>query len=63
MAFPMTDARQAFQKIIDYCNDRWLEADEASATSYDAPGTKTGRLMAYNDVLQFARRMQADAGG
>ena len=63
MACPMTDARQAFQKIVDYCNDRWLEAEEAPATPYDAPGTKTGRKMAYNDVLQFARRMQADEKG
>ncbi len=56
------DARQAFQKIIDYCNERWIEAEDAPATSYDAPGTKSGRKMAYNDVLQYARRLRADKG-
>ena len=60
----MTDeTRQALQRIIDFCHDRWIEAEDAPATPYDKPGTQMGRKMAYNDVLQFAGRLLADGKG
>ncbi len=55
----MTDAHQPLQHIIEFCSDKWTEADRAPDQT---PDMKTGRKMAYNDVLQQARRMLADAG-
>ena len=51
------DARQKLQQVIDYCNDKWQEVDRASASDWPTPDVQTGRKMAYNDVLQHARKL------
>lgn len=51
------DARQKLQQVIDYCNDKWQEVDRAAAEDWPTPDVQTGRKMAYNDVLQHARKL------
>ncbi len=49
----MTDAdRSALKAIIDFCTDRWVEADREPASQYQPPGMLTGRKSANNDVLE-----------
>jgi hypothetical protein len=56
----MTDETHKLQKIIDYCNAKWVEADRPPDAAFPTPDVLTGKKMAYNDVLQFARRLLAD---
>jgi hypothetical protein len=56
----MTDDAQKIQKIIDYCNGKWIEAAEEPASAFPTKDMLTGKKMAYNEVLQFARRLLAD---
>ena len=58
--FPMTDDKHKIQKIIDYCNDKWVEANQPQASTWPTPDMQTGRKMAYNDVLQFARKLYSE---
>jgi hypothetical protein len=61
MALTMTpDAVLALQKIIDYCHEKWEEANRAPASDWPTPDMQTGRKMAYNDVLQHARKLRAE---
>ncbi len=53
----MTDDEHKIQKIIDYCNDKWVEANQPQPSTWPTPDMQTGRQMAYNDVLQFARKL------
>ncbi len=53
----MTDDKQTIQKIIDYCSDKWVEADQPRGSTWPTPEIRIGRKMAYNDVLQFARKL------
>ena len=55
--FRMTDDKQKIQKIIDYCTDKWVEADQPQGSTWPTPEIQIGRKMAYNDVLQFARKL------
>ena len=48
------DAILAVQKIMDYCHEKWLEADRAQG---ETPDMKTGRKVGYNHVLQYARKL------
>ena len=48
------DAILILQNIIDYCHDKWVEADRATD---ETPDLKTGRKMAYNHVLQHTREL------
>ena len=43
------------EDIIAYCNDRWIEADRASPSRFPTAEMLTGKKVAYNDVLQYAR--------
>jgi hypothetical protein len=49
------DIRHAMEQIIAFCNDKWIEADRASPSRFPTADTLTGKKMAYNDVLQYAR--------
>jgi hypothetical protein len=51
------DARQSLEKIISYCNGKWLEANQAPASAWPTPDMLTAKKMAYNDVLQYARTL------
>jgi hypothetical protein len=52
----MTDEHhQAIEQIIAFCNNKWLEADRASPSGFPTADMLTGKKMAYNDVLQYAR--------
>ncbi len=53
----MTDDKHKIQKIIDFCNDKWAEANQPQTSTWPTPDMQTGRKMAYNDVLQFARTL------
>ena len=59
----MTDEEHKIQKIIDYCNDKWVEANQPWASTWPTPDMQTGKKMAYNDVLQFARKLFIENGG
>jgi hypothetical protein len=48
------DAILAVQKIIDFCHEKWLDADRSGD---QPPDLKTGRKIGYNDVLQHARKL------
>ena len=58
-----TDAILVLNTLMDYCNDRWVEADRLPDGTFPTADMLTGKKMAYNDVLQFARRLQADIAG
>ena len=53
----------ALQRVIDYCHEQWEEANRSMPSGWPTPDMQTGKKMAYNDVLQFARRLLADAKG
>ena len=55
-------AGHTVQLIIDYCDSKWREADQATDTDWPPPDRLAGMKMAYNDVLHFARS-QSDACG
>ena len=48
------DAILAVQKIMDYCHEKWIEADRAQG---ETPDLKTSRKIGYNHVLQYARKL------
>ena len=59
----MTGDEQNIRKIIDYCDGKWIEAAEEPASAFPTRDMLTGKKMAYNEVLQFARKLLAgDAG-
>lgn len=57
------EAILALQRVIDYCHEQWEEADRPVTSGWPTPDMQTGKTMAYNDVLQFARTLLADAKG
>ena len=48
------DVHQAHRAIVEFCTGKWVEADRDAQLS---PDLKTGKKMAYNDVLQYARKL------
>lgn len=61
MAVFMTPASiLMLQKIMDHCHDRLDEACKTSGAPSSTPGVLTGKKMAYNDVLQYARKLLTD---
>jgi hypothetical protein len=55
------DAILTLQQIMDFCHDRWAEADKAPASDWPTPDMQTGKKMAFNEVLQYARRLLSEA--
>lgn len=55
--FPMTDDNHDIQQIIDYCDEKWVQANEPQGSTWPTPEMQLGRNMACNDVLQFARKL------
>jgi hypothetical protein len=53
----MTHDAKTLQHIMDYCDRKWAEANEAPASDFPTPDMLTGKKMAYNDVLQYARTL------
>jgi hypothetical protein len=54
----MTPDPETLKHIIDYCDRRWIETDaEPEAAFRTDDGVRTGKKMAYNDVLQYARKL------
>ena len=56
------DATAMIESIVTYCNAKWVEANEASSQAWPTPEMQTGRKMAYNDVLQYARALLTPTG-
>jgi hypothetical protein len=56
-----TDATLTLQRIMDFCHEKWGEADKAPAGDWPTPDMLTGKKMAFNDVLQFARKLLGEA--
>jgi len=50
----------ALQAIIDFCHDKWQEANDAPDSAWPTADIQTGRKMAYNDVLQHARKLLSE---
>lgn len=48
------DAR-TLQRIIEYCEAEWGEANRAPPSEWPTPEMHTGRKMAFNNVRQYAR--------
>jgi hypothetical protein len=51
------EAILTLQEIMDYCHAQWEETDRASGSAWPTPDMLTGKKMAYNDVLQYARKL------
>jgi hypothetical protein len=54
------DTRLALQQILDYCHAKWEETDKAGEIAWPTPDMQTGKKMAYNDVLQHARKLMGE---
>ena len=56
------DGTSILREVIEHCNDRWVEADGAEPVPGAFPTAEmlTGEKMAYNNVIQFARRRLAE---
>jgi len=44
--------------VIEFCSDKWVEAARAADLPFDL---KTGKKMAFNEVLQYARKLLSEA--
>jgi hypothetical protein len=49
------------QKIQDFCHAGWQKAADEPASRFPTADMLTGKKMAFNEVLQFARSLLADA--
>lgn len=56
----MTHDDATLKHIIDYCDKKWVEADAASDAPFQSQDTQSGKKIAYNDVLQYARKLIGD---
>jgi hypothetical protein len=56
------DAIPTLEKIIDFCHQKWAEADKHPVSDWPTPDMQTGKKMAFNEVLQFARKMLDEKG-
>ena len=61
MAMTMTDRLQTLNQIIVFCSDRLGEAAKQPASSFPTEDMLTGKRMAFDEVLQFARRLLSEA--
>ena len=58
----MTDRGQTLNEIIDFCSRKWDEAAEDPPKSdWPTPDMRTGMKMAFNEVLQYARKLLSGA--
>jgi hypothetical protein len=55
------DVRQALQKVLDHCNEKWTDADKASASAWPPPDMLTGQKKAYNELFQYVRALFDEA--
>jgi hypothetical protein len=51
------DAILMLQNIMNHCHDKWEEANKTADSDFPTPDMLTGKTMAYNDVLQYARKL------
>jgi hypothetical protein len=51
------EAIAALEKIMDFCHEKWTETDKLPPSEWPTPDMRTGKKMAFNEVLQFARKM------
>jgi hypothetical protein len=51
------DAIATLEKIIDFCHEKWNEADKAPAAEWPTQDMWIGKKIAYNNELQFARKL------
>jgi hypothetical protein len=51
------DAILTLEKIMDFCHEKWTEADKHPPAEWPTHDMLTGKKMAYNNVLQFARKL------
>jgi hypothetical protein len=55
------DVRLTLQKVIAYCDEKWVKArDEQAAAPAQDIDLQTGKKMAYNDLLQYARKLLSE---
>jgi hypothetical protein len=55
---PMTpEAILALQQIMEHCHAKWEDANRPTKAPWPTPDMLTGKKMAYNDVLQYARTL------
>lgn len=57
----MTDRQQTLNEIIDFCSEKWGEADQEPASSFPNQDMLPGKKMAFNEVLQYARKLLSEA--
>ena len=57
------DVRQALQKVLDFFNEKWTEADKTSAGAWPPPDMLSGQKKAYNEVFQYIRTLLGEASG
>jgi hypothetical protein len=51
------DATLTLEKIMNFCHEKWAEADKSPAADFPTPDMLTGKKMAFNEVLQYARKL------
>ena len=51
------DAIRMLEQIMDFCHEKWTEADKAPPAEWPTPDMWVGKKMAYNNVLQYARKL------
>jgi hypothetical protein len=58
----MTHDKATLHNILDYCRRKWVESDHRiSIMSGQDADIQIGKKMAYNDVLQHARKLLDEA--
>jgi hypothetical protein len=54
------DAILTLEKIMDFCHARWEEANQSPASDFPTPDMLTGKKTAFNDVVQYARKLLSE---
>jgi hypothetical protein len=57
----MTDRRQTLNQIIDFCSEKWGEANQPPKSDWPTPDMRTGQKMAFNEVIQYVRKLLSEA--
>jgi hypothetical protein len=54
------DVRRILQGIIDYCFDRWEDAQRGEDSPAEPPAMSAGRKAAYAEVIRHVRELLSE---
>ena len=52
--------RRALQQVIDYCKDRWTEADQAEEGPLRTTNVRIAKQSAYSEVMRYVHTLLDD---